>query len=201
MFLLKTISPNTIPNRKADWDYKLCIYHWLLLRLATLYKRSAISDTIILEGIQIIHSVRDHWFEQELQRFRIDTALHMEYQHFPHIIKHRYRRSHIFNWTETLEISYNNKKHRINRADYINFETQFNGQLKISNAKDIILRSVFVQKRRQESVSTVTPPTKQKGKSKIAIKDVLLDRQFTSASDTTKPEVTKYQGFEENNIF
>ena len=125
MFLLKTISPNTIPNRKADWDYKLCIYHWLLLRLATLYKRSAISDTIILEGIQIIHSVRDHWFEQELQRFRIDTALHMEYQHFPHIIKHRYRRSHIFNWTETLEISYNNKKHRINRADYINFETQF----------------------------------------------------------------------------
>ena len=80
MIFLKVLRPADIPNRKTNWGYRLRFYHWLLLRLLPVYRKSAISDTLNLGETQIIHNVRDYWYEQELQRFHIDTAQHLEQQ-------------------------------------------------------------------------------------------------------------------------
>ena len=87
MVLLKILRPADVPDRKTNWGYRLRIYHWLLLRLLPTYRKCAISDALNLGGTQIIHNVRDYWYEQELQRFRIDTAQHLGRQNVPLYIK------------------------------------------------------------------------------------------------------------------
>ena len=63
MVLLKILRPADVPDRKTNWGYRLRIYHWLLLRLLPTYRKCAISDALNLGGTQIIHNVRDYWYE------------------------------------------------------------------------------------------------------------------------------------------
>lgn len=207
MLLLKIIRPANIPNRKTNWGYRVRFYHWLLLRLLTVYKRCAISDTLNLGETQIIHNVRDYWYEQELQRFHIDTAQHLERQNAPYNLKSKYRRSPLFNWSESLLVFQNGKSYNIKRSNIFSIETELEGQLKVSEAKDFILRSEFVAKltklqRSSTSKDTIviTVSNQDNGKpsrQRVSVKDSIP----AEPAHTEAAETVKYRGFEENNIF
>lgn len=208
MILLKVLRPADIPNRKSNWGYRVRFYHWLLLRLLPVYRKCAISDTLNLEETQIIHNVRDYWYEQELQRFHIDTAQHMERQSAPYNMKRKSRRSSLFNWSESLLVFHNGKSYNIKRSDLLSIESDLDGQLKVSSTKDFIFRTEFVvkvTKLRRSSTSdeptvTVAPiqEKEQQTHQRISVKDTM-----PTGPSSSKPAVgtVKYRGFEENSIF
>lgn len=197
MFLLKLLSPREIPDRKNRWTRRVKFYHWLLVQLLPVYKRSAISDTVNLGGTQIIHNVRDYWYEQQLQRFRIDVTRHLEKHLLPCNILRRYRRSKWFCWSESLLVFHGGHSYNIRRADSLAIETDIVGQLRMSTDKDLFLRSEFVAKKTAEHEHDAH---KQSAPQRV--------REFVAPEPLkTVPEpvlqvaTTKYNGFEENNIF
>lgn len=210
MFLLKTIRPDIIPNRKSDWNRYVRFYKWVLLKLMPIYKHCAISDTMNMGDLQITYNVRDYWYEQELQRFRIDTAQHLEKSSAPFNIKRRFRRSCLFCWSESLLIFHEGKSYDIKRDRNFSIATDIVGTLKISTNKDFILRSEFTTKNTgvrcnsknnvadciQTRQSIVEIVSKGKPKQKISIRDTV-----PSTSSAQEPKMKKYQGFEENDIF
>lgn len=210
MFLLKIMSPSVIPNNKANFGKGLRFYQWLLVRLLPLYRKSAVSDTFILENMQIIHNVRDYWYEQELQRFCIDTAQHLEKSSAPFNTKRRYRRSCLFFWSESLLILHDGKSYAIKRDRNLSIATDIVGTLKISTNKDFILRSEFTTKNTgvrcnsknnvtdsiQDEQPIVETAHEDKPKQKISIRDFV-----PSVTSSLEPKLKKYQGFEENSIF
>lgn len=213
MFLLRLLSPKEIPSRKTNWGWSVRFYNWLLVKLMPIYRRSAISETINLDVTQIIHNVRDYWYEQELQRFHIDTAQHLEKQTTSYNLKRKYHRSPLFNWTESLLLFYNGQSYNIKRAKTFSIETDVNGQLKMSTDKDFIFRSEFTAKKterthenQKEQEKSYTAPVgetsfddrNKQPRQKINIKDAIPNQKNT---ETSQPETTKYRGFEENNLF
>lgn len=208
--LLKLIRPDIIPNRKADWNRCVRFYKWVLLKLMPIYKHCAISDTMNMGDLQITHNVRDYWYEQELQRFRIDTAQHLEKSFVPFNIKRRFYRSCLFCWSESLLIFHEGKSYDIKRDRNFSIATDIVGTLKISTNKDFILRSEFTTKNTgvrcnsknnvadciQTGQSIVEIVSKGKPKQKISIRDTV-----PSTSSAQEPKMKKYQGFEENDIF
>ena len=208
--LIKLIRPQDIPNRKADWSWKVRFFRWVLVRLLPLYKKCAISDTIHIGETQIIHNVRDYWYEQELQRFHIDTAQHLEKQAKPYVLKRKYRHSALFNWSESLLVFHNGQSYNIKHSESLSFETELEGQLKVSTDKDFIYRSEFtaVAAKVQKVINTekrVSPviadnrpkPIEQPSKPKISVKDNIP----TIPQTPQQTKIVKYKGFEENDIF
>ncbi len=209
MFLLKTIRPDIIPNRKSDWNRYVRFYKWVLLKLMPIYKHCAISDTMNMGDLQITYNVRDYWYEQELQRFRIDTAQHLEKSSAPFNIKRRFHRACLFCWSESLLIFYNGKSYNIKRDKNFSIATDITGALKISTDKDFILRSEFIIKKtrthstnnivdsiQEEQQPLVETAYKNKPQQKISIRD-----SVPLAHSSLEPKMKKYQGFEENDIF
>ena len=90
MFILRLLRPKHIPDHKTDWDWWLRLYNWIIRGLLPLYKRSAISDTVILGDTKVIHNIRDYWYEQELHRFHIDAALNIEKRSIPYSEKRKF---------------------------------------------------------------------------------------------------------------
>lgn len=213
MWLVKVISPTNVPSRKTEWNRYVRFYVWLLCRLKWLYARGAISDTINVGPVIVTHNVRDYWFEQELHRFGIDMARHLNSHTLPIIIKRRYRLPDIFSWTESIQIQCEGKKYTINRAKRLTFETDMDGAMKISTPKDLFFRSEFTAKndstkeRPQENDNSQLshpqtkpdpPPSTKRNKPKITVKDTI-----PSPNTEQKKEIhtTKHQGFEENDAF
>lgn len=202
MFILRLLRPKHIPYHKNDWNCWLHLYYWIIRALLLLYRRSAISDTIVLGNIQIIHNVRDYWYEHELHRFHIDTAIIIEKRSIPFRLKRKFKLSHLFNWSDSLHILQDGRSYRIKRDKYILIDTDKEGVLQSSTEKDFILRSEFVEKEvkpQQEHTrkQTESPNTSNKREfsSKIEIKDTIPTNTLQT------PKFVKYQGFEENNLF
>lgn len=208
MMLLKILRPADIPNRKTNWGYRVRFYHWLLVRLLPVYRKCAISDTLNLGETQIIHNVRDYWYEQELLRFHIDTAQHLEQQNAPYNLKRKYRRSSLFSLSESLLIFYNGKSYNIKRFDNYAIETELAGKLKVSGAKDFILRSEFVAKvarpqrsnADEETLTTTHPDNERKNppRQRVSVKENVPKAPHNIEA---REDTVKYRGFEENNIF
>lgn len=208
--IIKILSPKYLPSRKTSWDRRTRLYYKLLGWLLPIYRRSAISDSIKIGEIQLIHNLRDYSFEQELQRFCIDTAQHLEKSSAPFNIKRRFRRSCLFCWSESLLIFHEGKSYDIKRDRNFSIATDIVGTLKISTNKDFILRSEFTTKNTgvrcnsknnvadciQTGQSIVEIVSKGKPKQKISIRDTV-----PSTSSAQEPKMKKYQGFEENDIF
>jgi hypothetical protein len=208
--IIKILSPKHLPSRKTSWDRRTRLYHKLLGWLLPIYRRSAISDSIKIGEIQLIHNLRDYSFEQELQRFCIDTAQHLEKSAVPFNIKRRFRRSCLFCWSESLLIFHEGKSYDIKRDRNFSIATDIVGTLKISTNKDFILRSEFTTKNTgvrcnsknnvadciQTGQSIVEIVSKGKPKQKISIRDTV-----PSTSSAQEPKMKKYQVFEENDIF
>lgn len=222
MWLLKIICPKVIPNRKTNWGYRVRFYHWSLLRLMPLYKRCAMSNTIQMGDVQVVHNIRDYWYEQELQRFHIDIAQHIEKVETPMILKRRYKRSELFNWTESIIVYANAKSYSILQSNSFAIQTDMSGVLKLSSAKDFILRSEFIAKTgkqippiREQSATQTThlnpSPSHRGTKYKISIKDAIpaptdttpLVNAEENPQQYTTPlaKTTQFRGFEENELF
>lgn len=208
-FLLKILSPKKIPAKRSEWNWHVRCHEWMLRRLFYAYRRGAVSDTIQLGNVQIIHNVRDYWYEQELQRFHIDTAQHLEKRSVPLYLNRKLHRSVFFHWTVSLLVFYEGKSYNIKRGKTISIETEIDGKLKISSEKDIILRSEFEAKdvgRQSHSLeflddnsSTLLHEPENRGlKQKIFVKDTA---QQQGVANKKQFYSTKYQGFEENNAF
>lgn len=208
MFILRLLRPKHIPDHKTDWDWWLRLYNWIIRGLLPVYKRSAISDTVILGDTQVIHNIRDYWYEQELHRFHIDAALNIEKRSIPYSEKRKFYLSRFFCWSDSLLIFHEGGSYNINRDKIFLIDTDKEGILKLSTEKDLIFRSEFVQKEvksQQEKKSKQTikheshiTPNEQEFSPKIRVKDT------TPIDNTTKPsspKMVKYQGFEENNLF
>lgn len=201
-YILKIIRPKLIPNHKTDWDWTLRIYYWIIRTLLPLYKRCAISDSIILGGTQIIHNVRDYWYEQELQRFHLDNTFSIEKKSIPYSIKRKFKLSRLFCWSDSLLIFHDGGSYNIIRDKVFQIDTDKDGVLKFSTERDFVLRSEFVEKEvkpQQEHTrkQTESPNTSNKREfsSKIEIKDTIPTNTLQT------PKFVKYQGFEENNLF
>ena len=206
MLLLKLLRPRDIPQRKKQWNWQVRWYNHLLRWLLPIYKRCAVSDTITIGKVKVVHTIRDYWYEQELQRFHIDIAQHMEKTTLPITLK-RKRRSTLFQWKEALTIYADGKKYAINNADHWSIESEISGQVKLSTDRDCIVRTEFTSNARsaQAVQSTETPKPADRAKSKIAVKDSIPSQPEEGTKRTpqteTAPKTTKYRGFEENDIF
>lgn len=187
MIILKLISPKNIPNKRTNWNACLRFYYWALVKLMPIYKRGAIADTINMGEMQIVHNVRDYWYEQELQRFHVDTAMHIEKQSNLNI-KQKYHRAHIFNWTESLCVFNNGKSYMLSRRRNITLETDIEGVLKISNVRDFILRTEFTTK--------LVKATKSGSKESETPRATKINTVLPIKP--TEPNKIKYQGFEED---
>lgn len=214
--------PKKIPQRKSQWNWKVRWYYALLKCIMTRYKRCAISNVLQMGNIQIIHNVRDYGYEQELQRFHIDIAQHIEKVETPMTIKRRYKRSKLFNWTESIIVYANGKSYSIQQSNSFTIQTDMLGVLKLSSAKDFILRSEFIAKtgkqippiREQSAIQTrhFNPSPSHRGtKSKISIKDAipvstgttpLVNTEEKAQQHTIPPsKTTQFRGFKENELF
>lgn len=208
MHILRLLRPKHIPYQKTDWDWRLRFYYWIIRALLPQYKRSAISDTVILGDTQVIHNIRDYWYEQELHRLHIDAALNIEKRSIPFSAKRKFNLSRLFCWSDSLLILHEGGSYKINRDKIFQIETGKEGVLKLSTEKDFILRTEFIEKKikpqqkqtplknvKRESHNT---PNEQELSPKIRIKDT------TPKDNTTMPpshKMVKYHGFEENNLF
>lgn len=208
-FLLKILSPKKIPDKRSEWKWHVRCHEWMLRHLLYAYRRGAVSDTIQLGNVQIMYNVRDYWYEQELQRFHIDTAQHLEKRSAPLRLNRKLHRSVFFHWTESLLFFYEGKSYNIKRGKTISIETEIDGQLKISSEKDIILRSEFEAKgvgrqshsldfQKDNSSTLLYEPDNSSLKQKIFVKDTV---QQQGIAQKKQFHSTKYQGFEENNAF
>ena len=208
IFILKLLRPKHIPNHKPEWDWWLRLYYWLIKAFLPLYKRSAFSDTIILGNTQIIHNVRDYWYEQELHRFHLDAALSIEKRSIPFSVKRKYNLSRFFSWSDSLLILHKRGSYSIKRDKDILIDTDIEGLLKSSTEMDFIFRSEFAVKedrlqqdnnsKQMNSPESTGTSIKQESPSKIEIKDT-VPTDKTGAQQY--PKLVKYQGFEENDLF
>lgn len=181
--LLKILRPKNIPVNKVQWNVRVRLYHWMLCRLMSCYKRSAISDTIHIGNIQIIHNVRDYWYEQELQRFNINTGQHLENEMLPAKLSQKYNRSGLFEWSETLLLFHEGKSICIKRSKNIFVESDFMGKFRCSDSADFITRTEF--------------ESKSFGMHEHHAENRVHETNFQNASRRTG----KFQGFEENDVF
>lgn len=205
IFILKILSPRNIPNLRTEWGWRLQLYYWLIKTLLPLYKRSAFSDTIIVGNTQVIHNVRNYWYEQELHRFHLDAAFSIEKRSIPFIVNRKYKLSRFFNWSDSLLILHEGGSYSIKRDKEILIDADIEGILKSSTERDFIFCSEFVEKsvrllKEQTNnkiidLNSRTKSSKQKSSSKITIKDTVPTNTLQT------PEFVKHQGFEENNLF
>ena len=222
MFFLKLISPKTLPKRKTDWKFYHKCYRALLKAHVASYCKGAIDDRFIVDGVEVSHTLRDMWFEKELQRFGIGIAPAMTMVQPQDFQKRRYRRSILFDWEEKLTIKHARKDCCIVRDDSVNFSSHFDGQLKASSDRNAFLSLVFEARQKpsrltesepqttdapsKESEETAKHPDPPKKKRRIHIKDTVDPQQTpqtTEQSQTPQTQDTfvKHNGFEENEIF
>lgn len=223
MFLLKLISPKTLPKRKTDWKFYHRCFRALLKAHVASYCKGAIDDRIIVDGVEVSHTLRDTWFEKELQRFGIGIVPAMAMVQPQAFQKRRYRRSILFDWEEKLTIKHARKDCSIVRDDSVSFSSHFDGQLKASSDRNAFLSLVFEARNKSSRLTETEPETTEapskeseetppppgpppKKKRRIHIKDTVDPQQTpqtTEQSQTPQTQDTfvKHNGFEENEIF
>lgn len=206
MLILKLLRPRDIPQRKMQWNWQVRWYNHLLRWLLPVYKRCAVSDTITIGKLKVVHAIRDYWYEQELQRFHIDIAQHMDKTTLPITLK-RKNHSMLFQWKESLIVYADGKKYTICNSDDWCIESEISGQMKISTDRDFIVRTVFTSNTgsAQTVQSTETTKAANRANTKIPVKDTIPSQPkegsiYLPPTNTT-PTTTKYRGFEENDIF
>ena len=155
MLLLKLFRVRDIPQRKKQWNWQVRWYNILLCWLLPIYKRCAVSDTITIGKIKVVHIIRDYWYEQELQRFHIDTAQYMEKATLPITLK-RKNRSILFQWKESLTIYADGEKYTINNSDKWSVKSEISGQVKLSSNKDFIIRTEFTSNTKTAQMAQTT---------------------------------------------
>ena len=200
MLILRLLRPTDVPKSKANWGFRLKVYCWLLNRLKSMYLRGAVCDTIKLDNIVVIHTVRDYWYENELSRLGVKVKPTLVTKQTPFYIKNKkYRLSNCFNWKDSFIIIKEEKKYHIQRDSGISVKSDIAGVFKTTNNSDLLQFTEFMVKNNIDVVREGRHLTTKKAKQKIHINDKV--ETDLPPNNTTKPTVTKKAGFDVNDIF
>lgn len=221
MILLKLISPKEPPAKKSDWKFRHKVYRALLKMYFLFYSKGVIEDRIVVNGVEVMHSLRDLWFENELRRFEINISTTLKDIPKYSLQKKRYHRYCTFNWEDKLMVVHSGKNFSIARKNRVSIDADMAGQLQTSSERDKIL-SVLYKSDLKNEAATVKKTTriaelkKEQGKpqspkahqskKKIHIKDAINPEQGTPLNEKPteiplKETYTKHVGFEENDLF
>lgn len=225
MLLLKLISPKNLPRKKSEWKFYHKCYKALLCLLFKRYALGVIDDIVILNDVEVRHTLRDGWFESELSRLGVVFVPSVKTTSRLSFEKRRYRHSWLFSWEEKLMVACSSQYCTIVRDHSIALESNINASVQTSNdINDILaiwIKEVKTSKKpvreghggstQQNEIPAVQttktePPQKKR---KIHIKDIVRP-QDVSTGQTPQTEQPKekptdnfiqHQGFEENEIF
>ena len=224
MILLKFISPKNLPRKKSEWKFWHKCYKALLHLLLKMYAPGVINDIISMGDVEVRHTLRDKWFENELNRFGINFSPTLKTRkNFP-FGKRKYHRSRLFSWTETLTAERSRQHCSLNRDRRISLDSNIGGTLKTSSDEDDII-AIWIKGDSAHSDATEEAGTKSespngthtpkptatetpKKNRKVHIKDSVTDDvttpnppKPTAPEEKPKDNFTQHQGFEENDIF
>lgn len=222
MFLLKLISPKTTPKRKTDWKFYHRCYMALLKLLVPSYGKGVINDRIVVNGVEVLHTLRDAWFENELKRFGIGIATALNTVQQNDLRKRLYHRSGIFDWEEKMTVMHSGQDCSVQRHNDVSFSTHIDGKLRASMGQ-LIFSLVFEERQKTTSTAAASQTnaaatSKQEPdgpketsvaptvKRKIHFKDTVDSLPKTQPVEKPQeaPEngtFIKREGFEENDIF
>lgn len=203
MLLMRLLSPRTLPNQ-SEWKFRHRVYMFLLRTLALLYFRGKIDDCVVVNGVEVVHTLYDVWFENELRRFGIEMSLSYHVTPKNCLDKRWYHRFGVFKWQEELRIIHQGKRCCIVRRHWMDFDTDVEGILRSSSGK---MASIRFNDWVEESVSSNTEASIEIKKPRtIHFKetdDTQPETHTETASKKTSSEdnYTQHKGFEENDIF
>lgn len=202
MLLMRLLSPRTLPN-KSEWRFRHKLYRSLLQAFSLLYVRGKIDDCVVVNGVEVMHSLYDEWFENELRRFNFDISASYHVTPLDCLGKRWYHRFGMFNWEEKLTIVHCGKECCIARGSRVSFNADVDGVL-LSSSSDSVAIRFYGQEESLATNRTATPPKSEK-KEKIHFQETINVKpaavEDTTIKTSSKDTYTQHKGFEENNIF
>lgn len=179
--------------------FQVWVHRRILDKLARCYSFYAISDSVKINNLEILHECRDMEFERELQRIT-KKAINKSKPNaiaFPHHGSRGTHNSYIseFRFTDTLSVVYDGQKYQI-RRDYksIDMEGNAKGILKYSGIEELLRSTEFIMQVKAKnkevvnkpiqniSATTATPTGRQE-------KDIQPDSRTNTGTESPKPKV------------
>ncbi len=189
---MKLLSPKSLPLPESECKFYHKLYRAMLKLLLYGYKRKVIIDRIILgEGAELLHCVRDEWFEKQLIRFRI--------AYFPPIRVVSFSATHelrsgVFNWKDTMTLL---RPQRLTQA-------KTEPAKRPMKAKPVAKQETKLEVKPAPKSEAKQKPQQEEKRSKIRFNDgELKPPRFKKQKELviTRDEYTHHLGFDENDIF
>ena len=153
MLLLKLISPKKLPRKRSEWRFRHKCYMALLKWLKKHYILGVIDEVVVVNDVMVSHTLRDEWFEDELQRFGIGCSITFQNDGTNSIKSKKYRRSSLFLWKETLVVLHGQTKCSIVRDTVTAVESNLEGSFKVSTSVNGIF-AFRIEEPRKETATT-----------------------------------------------
>lgn len=166
-------------------------YDWCLLRLAKHYRRYAYVDLVETGRVKVLQECRDHEFEKWVKQCGYDIGPHLQpvgrhpavkpplFTHRPFYgFFHFSRQLFVFEGKETL---------LIDRTDGFGMNSDMRGQLKVSTADDILLRTSYKIPAKEKATTPPTPKTTVRPDPKPVIKPASKPVEKPTAKPAEKP--------------
>lgn len=203
MWFMRFISPKTTLS-KSKWKFRHKLYRFLLQAFSLLYVRGKIDDCVVINEVEVMHSLYDEWFENELRRFDLDISASYRVTPTDCLGKRWYHRFSMFKWEEKLMIVHHGKKCRIARDNRVTFYADVGGVLLSSS--DTIMAIRFYGKEEGLVTNQAEAPTKKVKTKIIQFKETINVMPAAAVEETAKKTsledtYTQHKGFEENDIF
>lgn len=136
--------------------FQIWVHRHILNKLAQCYSFYAISDSVKIDNIEILHECRDFEFEHELQRItkKVIDKSRTKAICFPHHGSRGTHNSYIseFRFTDTLSIVYDHQKYLLRHdATSIDMDGNAKGVLKYSDIEELLRSSEFIMQLRKKS--------------------------------------------------
>jgi hypothetical protein len=179
------------------------LYRFLLQAFSLLYVRGKIDDCVVVNDVEVMHSLNDEWFENELRRFNFDISASYHVTTLDGLGKRWYHRFGLFNWEEKLLIVHCGKECCIARGSRVNFNADVDGLL-LSSSNDMVAFRFDGQEEERVANRTATPK-KSEEKEKIHFKETIIVKpeavEEATIKTSSEDSYTQHKGFEENDIF
>ena len=188
MILMKLLSPKTLPVLESDWKFHHKLYRILLTLFLYGYKRKVVFDHVVLGegGAELLHCIKDEWFEQQLKRFRVEYIPPVK---VVSISATHSLRSGVFSWKDTMTLLC------AQRLTPGKTETIKPKEHPIERKTPVVVKA------------KPTPPQVEK-QSKIRFKDDVIkpkpkptQKPIEQKQEAPREEYTHHLGFDENDIF
>lgn len=197
MLLMKLLSPKTIPVLESDWRFCHKLYRTILSLLLYSYRRKVIFDHVVLGegGAELLHCVRDEWFEQQLKRLHVEYIPPVKVVSISATHSMRYG---MFSWKDTMTL--------------LRPQRLMPGETEPIKPKEMIKPSIKPTIK-PEATPAPKPEVKQVAKpkpyqeekrNKIRFKDdEIKAKPIPKPKEQKNPtvEYTRHLGFDENDIF